>query len=172
MAFYQLAGSMKPWSIGKMNTALSGTSVPWSVPGISIAPNLKISLVKTLNSSPNVSTRSSHQTSLSLVSKRSYHSPTRSLPLVSSSETAHTQVLTSETLLFGGKNRDAGSGDKVTMAYRHWIDKLTRALTTAVPGESYIKVHSDNLVGLMTCIFVKSTEKPHLRGLDITSVKR
>ena len=78
----------------------------------------------------------------------------------------------SETLLFGGKNRDAGSGDKVTMAYRHWIDKLTRALTTVVPGESYIKVHSDNLVGLMTCIFVKSTEKPNLRGLDITSVKR
>jgi hypothetical protein len=78
----------------------------------------------------------------------------------------------SETLLFGGKNRDAGSGDKVTMAYRHWIDKLTRSLTTAVPGVSYIKVHSDNLVGLMTCIFVKSTEKPNLRGLDITSVKR
>jgi hypothetical protein len=77
-----------------------------------------------------------------------------------------------ETLLFGGKNRDAGSGDKVTMAYRYWIDKLTRALTTAVPGVSYIKVHSDNLVGLMTCIFVKSTEKPNLRGLDITSVKR
>ena len=82
------------------------------------------------------------------------------------------RALIAETLLFGGKNRDAGSGDKVTMAYRHWIDKLTRALTTAVPGESYIKVHSDNLVGLMTCIFVKSTEKPNLRGLDITSVKR
>lgn len=77
-----------------------------------------------------------------------------------------------ETLLFGGKNRDAGSGDKVTMAYRHWTDKLTRALTTAVPGVSYVKVHSDNLVGLMTCIFVKSSEKPNLRGLDITSVKR
>ena len=58
------------------------------------------------------------------------------------------------------------------MAYRHWIDKLTRALTTAVPGISYVKVHSDNLVGLMTCIFVKSSEKSNLRGLDITTVKR
>jgi hypothetical protein len=58
------------------------------------------------------------------------------------------------------------------MAYRHWVDKLTQALRSAVPGNTYQKVHSDNLVGLMTCIFVKSSERENLRGLDITSVKR
>ena len=79
--------------------------------------------------------------------------------------------LVSETLLFGNK-KDAGSGDKVTMAYRHWIDKLTQAIRFALPDSQYVKIHSENLVGLMTCIFVKTSEKENLRGLDITTVKR
>lgn len=80
--------------------------------------------------------------------------------------------LTAKTLLFGGNKKEAGSGDKVTMAYRHWIDKLSQALRSGLPGTQYIKVHSESLVGLMTCIFVKASEKDSLRGLDITTVKR
>lgn len=58
------------------------------------------------------------------------------------------------------------------MAYRHWIDKLSQALRIGLPDSQYVKIHSENLVGLMTCIFVKTTEKESLRGLDITTVKR
>lgn len=76
-----------------------------------------------------------------------------------------------ETLLFGSK-KETGSGDKVTMAYRHWIDKLTQAIRFALPDSQYVKIHSENLVGLMTGIFVKASERDNLRGLDITTVKR
>lgn len=58
------------------------------------------------------------------------------------------------------------------MAYRHWTDKLTQAIRFALPESHYVKIHSENLVGLMTCIFVKASEKENLRGLDITTVKR
>ncbi|WVW85734.1 hypothetical protein I302_107772 [Kwoniella bestiolae CBS 10118] len=82
--------------------------------------------------------------------------------------------ITAKTLLFGGKNKDSSSGsDKVSHAYRLWLEKLTQAVRMAMPNDTpYIKIHSENLVGLFTCIFVKSSEKDRLRALDITTVKR
>ncbi|WRT68300.1 uncharacterized protein IL334_005276 [Kwoniella shivajii] len=82
--------------------------------------------------------------------------------------------ITAKTILFGGKNKDSSSSsDKVSHAYRLWIDKLTQSVRMATPADTtYVKVHSENLVGLFTCIFVKSTEKDSLSSLDITTVKR
>ncbi|WWC90809.1 uncharacterized protein L201_005746 [Kwoniella dendrophila CBS 6074] len=82
--------------------------------------------------------------------------------------------LTAKTLLFKGKNKDSSSAsDKVSHAYRQWLEKLTQAVRMASPSDTqYVKIHSENLVGLFTCIFVKSSEKDTLRDLDITTVKR
>ncbi|WVQ99909.1 hypothetical protein IAU59_007052 [Kwoniella sp. CBS 9459] len=82
--------------------------------------------------------------------------------------------ITAKTLLFGGKNKDSSSThDKVSQAYRQWLDKLTSAVRQASPPDRpYAKIHSESLVGLFTCIFVKSSEKDSLRDLDITTVKR
>ncbi|WWC63188.1 uncharacterized protein I303_105788 [Kwoniella dejecticola CBS 10117] len=83
--------------------------------------------------------------------------------------------ITAKTLLFGGKNKDSSSSssDKVSHAYRQWLDKLTQSVRMAMPSDTpYVKIHSENLVGLFTCIFVKSSEKDSLRALDITTVKR
>ncbi|OCF57415.1 hypothetical protein L486_04873 [Kwoniella mangroviensis CBS 10435] len=82
--------------------------------------------------------------------------------------------ITAKTLLFGGKNKDSSSGsDKVSHAYRQWLEKLTQAVRMSMPSDTpYVKIHSENLVGLFTCIFVKSSEKDRLRNLDITTVKR
>ncbi|OCF37836.1 type I inositol-1,4,5-trisphosphate 5-phosphatase 1 [Kwoniella heveanensis BCC8398] len=82
--------------------------------------------------------------------------------------------ITAKTLLFGGKNKDSSSNhDKVSQAYRQWLDKLTSAVRQASPPDRpYAKIHSESLVGLFTCIFVKSSEKDSLRDLDITTVKR
>ena len=61
----------------------------------------------------------------------------------------------------------------MTAAYRLWLDKLQLAVRMSSSTEgSYVKVHSENLVGLFTCIFVKGSEKDALGGLDICTVKR
>ncbi|WWD18987.1 hypothetical protein CI109_103444 [Kwoniella shandongensis] len=82
--------------------------------------------------------------------------------------------LSAKTLLFGGKNKDSAStADKISPAYRQWSDKLQQAVRMAAsPDFPYVKIHSESLVGLFTCIFVKSNQKDSLRDLDITTVKR
>ncbi|ORY35446.1 Endonuclease/exonuclease/phosphatase [Naematelia encephala] len=83
------------------------------------------------------------------------------------------KTLTAKTLLFGGKNRDGATDDKVSIAYRQWLDKLTTAVRQAAgPDCPYVKIHSESLVGLFTSIFVKSSEKDWLRDMDICTVKR
>ena len=63
--------------------------------------------------------------------------------------------------------------DKVSSAYRQWLDKLTYAVRISTPAEcSYVKIHSESLVGLFTCVFVKSEHKETLRSVDICTVKR
>lgn len=63
--------------------------------------------------------------------------------------------------------------DKVSSAYRQWLDKLTTAVRMACgPEDQYVKVHSESLVGLFTCVFVKRDQKDALRDVDITTVKR
>ncbi|ADV22632.1 type I inositol-1,4,5-trisphosphate 5-phosphatase 1 [Cryptococcus gattii E566] len=81
---------------------------------------------------------------------------------------------TAKTLLFGNKSKDGGaSADKISHAYRHWLEKLQSAVKMAFPSDCpYVKIHSESLVGLFTCIFVKQSEKDFLRDLDITTVKR
>ncbi|EIW67338.1 hypothetical protein TREMEDRAFT_45320 [Tremella mesenterica DSM 1558] len=81
--------------------------------------------------------------------------------------------LTAKTILFGGKKDPTGGGERITLAYRQWLDKLQLAVKmSASPDVSYVKVHSENLVGLFTCVFVKSSNKDALRALDICTVKR
>ncbi|ODO06654.1 hypothetical protein I350_04012 [Cryptococcus amylolentus CBS 6273] len=81
--------------------------------------------------------------------------------------------ITAKTLLFGSKKDAGATADRVSHAYRQWLEKLASAVRQAMPaGTPYVKIHSESLVGLFTCIFVKSKEKQMLRDLDITTVKR
>lgn len=78
-----------------------------------------------------------------------------------------------ETLLFGGKNKEAGAmADKVSHSYRQWLDKLQLAVRMAAPDTPYVKVHSESLVGLFTCVFVKVSEQHALRDINVCTVKR
>lgn len=57
--------------------------------------------------------------------------------------------------------------------YRDWRDYLTRCLDDYMPGKDlYILYHTANLVGLFTCIFVKSNVKPRMSSLSAAEVKR
>ncbi|KAF8644322.1 hypothetical protein AX16_008530 [Volvariella volvacea WC 439] len=74
----------------------------------------------------------------------------------------------------GGMNGTAGGGlsDKVTSSYKRWYDKLQSAVRKALPDVQYIAVATESLVGLFSCVFVKQTEKPMLRDVAITTIKR
>jgi len=76
--------------------------------------------------------------------------------------------------LFGGKNKESGTtADKVSLAYRQWLDKMQYEVKMAMPADTpYVKIHSDSLVGLLTCVLVKASQKDALRDLDICTVKR
>ena len=80
---------------------------------------------------------------------------------------------TIENLLFGGRNKDdSSSSDRVSSAYRQWLDKLTYSVRLASPGVPYVAVRSESLVGLFTCVFVKSDLKDAVRDVQLCTVKR
>lgn len=57
--------------------------------------------------------------------------------------------------------------------YRVWIDHLTRRINECMPlDESYVLLHTANLVGLFTCIFVKHGERERIKNISATDVKR
>jgi hypothetical protein len=61
----------------------------------------------------------------------------------------------------------------VSERYRAWADKLNSAIRVIMPhGQGYTKVHSEQLVGLFTCMFVKTSEREALRDVSIKTVKR
>ncbi len=81
------------------------------------------------------------------------------------------------TAATGGKKHEEGVlpglSEKVTGAYRRWFDRLLLAVRLAMPPECpYTVVHTESLVGLFTCIFVKNTERVTLRDMAISTIKR
>ena len=83
--------------------------------------------------------------------------------------------MAAKTVLLGGKNKspDGTISQKVTTAYKKWYDKLVMSVRLAMPTDSpYTVVHTENLVGLFSCVFVKNTEKIKLDDVSLTTVKR
>jgi hypothetical protein len=57
--------------------------------------------------------------------------------------------------------------------YRDWRDFLKRSLDDYMPyDELYHLLHTSNLVGLFTCIFVKASLRERIRNLRAAEVKR
>ncbi len=57
--------------------------------------------------------------------------------------------------------------------YRDWRDYLTRNLDDYMPtNELYQLLHTANLVGLFTCIFVKASLRENIRSVHGAEVKR
>lgn len=82
--------------------------------------------------------------------------------------------LTAKSLLKGGKKKRAqATQERMSHQYRLWQKQLTKSIETYMPREEpYILLHSANLVGLFTCIFIKQSEKDNIRNLAASTVKR
>ncbi|KAH9936881.1 DNase I-like protein [Epithele typhae] len=83
--------------------------------------------------------------------------------------------MAAKTVLLGGKNKssDGSLSQKVTTAYKKWYDRLTHTVRLAMPvDEPYTVIHTESLVGLFSCVFVKNTERIKLDHASLTTVKR
>ena len=83
--------------------------------------------------------------------------------------------MAAKTVLLGGKNKtaDGAISQKVTTSYKKWYDRLVLAVRLAMPPDApYTVIHTENLVGLFSCIFVKNTERLSLKQVAITTIKR
>ncbi|PVF99182.1 hypothetical protein CPB86DRAFT_783977 [Serendipita vermifera] len=87
--------------------------------------------------------------------------------------------LTAKTVLLGStkKKTDGTISEKVSRHYRLWHDRLVAEVHRAYPAESYIVQHTENMVGLFTCVFVRrSVAHPtpstkNIRDIAITTIK-
>ena len=83
--------------------------------------------------------------------------------------------MAAKSVLLGGKskNPDGAISQRVTTSYKRWYDKLVLAVRLAMPPDApYTVVHTENLIGLFSCIFVKNTQKIGLKDVALTTVKR
>lgn len=76
--------------------------------------------------------------------------------------------------LFKSKKKDAVTDqERMSHQYRDWRDFLVRSLDDFMPPDClYHLLHTSTLVGLFTCIFVKSTIRDRVRNLSSADVKR
>ena len=86
--------------------------------------------------------------------------------------------MTAKNVIFNGvgsnkKKANGGLSDKVSRSYRLWHDKLVLAVRLAMPPDCpYTVVEAQSLVGLFSCIFVKSSERGGLNDVAIKTIKR
>ncbi|PQE22826.1 Endonuclease exonuclease phosphatase protein [Rutstroemia sp. NJR-2017a BBW] len=74
---------------------------------------------------------------------------------------------------FKSKKKDNNSEhEHMSRQYRNWRDFLTRCLDDYVQGEIYHLLHTANLVGLFTCVFVRSPLLPRIKNINAAEVKR
>ncbi|KAF8994335.1 Endonuclease/exonuclease/phosphatase [Cyathus striatus] len=82
--------------------------------------------------------------------------------------------MTAKNVLLGSKKKeDMGLSEKVTGAYRRWYDRLVSVVRASMPPDvKYSVVHTESLVGLFSCIFIKASERERLSDVAVTTVKR
>ncbi|KAI1103065.1 DNase I-like protein [Jackrogersella minutella] len=74
---------------------------------------------------------------------------------------------------FKPKKKDASDQERMSHQYRDWRDFLVRCLDDYMPGDHlYHLLQTATLVGLFTCIFVKSSLRDRIRNLSNTEIKR
>jgi len=80
--------------------------------------------------------------------------------------------MAAKTVLLGGrkKGEEGKISEKVTSSYKRWHDRLVQEVKAL--SEGYTVIHTESLVGLFTCMFVKNSEKIALKDVAITTIKR
>ncbi|KAL1966667.1 hypothetical protein VTN77DRAFT_3864 [Rasamsonia byssochlamydoides] len=81
--------------------------------------------------------------------------------------------ITAKSLLMGSKKRDNHEKEHMSRQYRVWRDHLAAVINDVMPiEESYVLLHTANMVGLFTCVFIKEKERQRVRNISSAEVKR
>ncbi|OLN86901.1 putative inositol polyphosphate 5-phosphatase C9G1.10c [Colletotrichum chlorophyti] len=71
------------------------------------------------------------------------------------------------------KKKEGSDQERMSHQYRDWRDFLLKSLDDYMPADClYHLLHTATLVGLFTCIFVKSTLRDRIQNLSAAEVKR
>ena len=80
--------------------------------------------------------------------------------------------VTARNIFKSSKKKDDSHREHMAHQYREWRDYLCRAVDEVMgPTASYMLLHNAELVGLFTCIFVKSSERSKIRDVSAAEVK-
>ncbi|KAK8229080.1 Endonuclease/exonuclease/phosphatase [Phyllosticta capitalensis] len=79
--------------------------------------------------------------------------------------------VTAKSFFKSAKKKDASEQEHMSRQYRAWRDHLTRCIDDYLPGEQYTLLHTANLVGLFTCIYVKESERLRIRDINAAEIK-
>lgn len=81
--------------------------------------------------------------------------------------------VTAKSVLLGNKTKahDGTMSQKVSTSYKKWYDHLVLSIRLAHPGTPYHVIHSENLVGLFSCIFVKVSERASIKDAHLNVIK-
>jgi hypothetical protein len=70
------------------------------------------------------------------------------------------------------KKNESATQEHMSHQYRAWKDHLARVIDENTPSEhGYALLHTANLVGLFTCVFVKSSLLPRIREVKAAQIK-
>ncbi|KAF8812638.1 DNase I-like protein [Phlegmacium glaucopus] len=83
------------------------------------------------------------------------------------------KMVAKNVFLGGKKKTDDGLSEKVTGMYKRWHDRLVLAVRAAMLKDvAYCVAHTESLIVLFSCIFVKNTERPLFNDVSVTTIKR
>lgn len=82
--------------------------------------------------------------------------------------------MAAKNMILGGKKKEDALSDRVTGAYRRWYDRLGGAVKAVFTsqGVEYTAVHTDSMVGLFSCLFLRNTKEFVCREKHMAAVKR
>jgi hypothetical protein len=76
-------------------------------------------------------------------------------------------------LFFKSKKKDPAEQEHMSHQYRAWRDYLGRCMEDFMPADTpYVLLSTSSMVGLFTCIFVKSSLRSRIKHVHTSEVKR
>ena len=84
------------------------------------------------------------------------------------------RTVTAKSIFGFGKKKEhktATDQQHQSKIYREWRDYLSRSIAKYIPQHHYTELHTSSLIGLFSCIFIRTTEKPHISNHAMSNVK-
>jgi hypothetical protein len=79
--------------------------------------------------------------------------------------------ITAKSIFKRKKHKETSENEHMSHQYRAWRDHLVRVLDEHSPNQNYVLLHTANLVGLFTCVFVKASERTNIRDVCAAEIK-